>query len=114
MPAKVLGDVVGFRRALCTSRGVPKDLLCLLEVRKKIRLGTYSALQQAFEILERREAEPTGYMKGQIARMYEQICRATNEQGMVSRCKERAVDLYRKAGQSHRAAYLELLCHFNN
>jgi len=112
MPAKVLGDVVGFRRAL--SKGAPKDLLCLLAVRRKIQAGTYSALQQAFDILERRESEPTGYMKGQIARMYEQICRTAEERRLAKQCKERAVSLYKQAGQSHRAAYLEMLTHFNN
>ena len=108
MPASVLGDVVGFRRALS---GGPKDILYLLEVRKKIQAGSDSALNQAFEMLENRESEPSTYIKGQIARMYEQICRTAAQNQLASESKQRAVDLYREAGQSHRAAYLEMLCH---
>ncbi|MBW3019648.1 hypothetical protein KY329_05720 [Candidatus Woesearchaeota archaeon] len=110
MPASVLGDVVGFRRALYNGKGGPKDLHYLLEVRKKIHAGTPSSLSQAFEMLENRKSEPTTYMKGQIARMYEQICRTADEE-LAKQSKERAVELYRKAGQSHRAAYLEMLTH---
>ena len=114
MPASVLGDVVGFRRALYNGKGGPKDLLYLLEVRKKIQAGSVSALNQAFEMLENRKSEPTAYMKGQIARMYEQICRTADNQGLAAESKQRAVELYRQAGQSHRAAYLEMLTHAQN
>jgi len=106
MRARDWGDNGLFRRALS---GAP-DLYHLLEIRKKIQLGTSSALHTAFELLESRDGEPTRAMKGQLARLYEQICRCSSETVLTEMCKERAVILYREAGQPHRAVYLEMLC----
>lgn len=92
----VMGCGNKFRRALARE---PLDVQQkMMAVRQRLEQGLP---KQAYYLLESTEADPATK-----ARLYEQISRMETE--LSPQSKQKAIELYNRAGQTERARYLHL------